>query len=84
MSCREKVGVFFVELGILEPQTAHLRLRSAAISRHLKSSVGRPFLRSRLQLYVQKIAVCIVSLHLDIRLKESQSDGIQSIPFLCA
>jgi hypothetical protein len=46
MPCREEVGVSFVKLGILEPQTARHRFRSAAISRHLTNLVGRSFLLS--------------------------------------
>jgi hypothetical protein len=40
MFCREEVGVFFVALGILEPQTARHWFQSAAISRNLTNSVG--------------------------------------------
>jgi hypothetical protein len=38
---REETGVSFVAIDILEPQTARHGFRSAAISRHLKNSVGR-------------------------------------------
>jgi hypothetical protein len=41
MSCCGEVGVSFIALGILEPQIERHRFRSAAISRHLKTSVGR-------------------------------------------
>jgi hypothetical protein len=34
MSCRDKVGVSFLVLGVLEPQIACHYFRSAAISRH--------------------------------------------------
>jgi hypothetical protein len=44
MSCREKVGVSFVVLGVLEAPTARLWFRSAAISRHLANSVRRQLL----------------------------------------
>jgi hypothetical protein len=43
MSCRGNVGVSFVALEILEPQTARHWFRSAATSRHLANSVGRSY-----------------------------------------
>jgi hypothetical protein len=39
MSCREEVGVSLVALGSLKPQTARHKLRSAAITHHLKNQL---------------------------------------------
>jgi hypothetical protein len=46
MSCREEVGVSFVTIGILDPQTARHCFRSAANSRHLTNSVAANIAKS--------------------------------------